>query len=331
MPSKSTEGTEPELAEERRPSRAGYYFSQLLKTLLYVCLVLIVFFLAVAWTIFITFTVAPIICWKRGYRKLLEYYSAPFELQGELFHSYRDALRVGTSEWDFEKGKPQPIALQPRGFKSVYPNVDAKSKSNSLLELPPEIRLQIYRYAILGDSTHVQITVHRRVRPGENRSSCIIHGHLSKRDLDESPLIGCKCFDLHQDGPRTPHRYRGPPLPCDVDAGKQPSRGILAISKTCRQMYMETIDLLYSKSFLICYRHIIAPSISEFCLFHKLTHSPSRSSNILFRLSYESTFFPPKYPSPTTRSDQTYPNMLHSKLNEKPLCKHTSTQPPLQA
>ena len=250
MPAKSMEGTEPELTDERRPSRARYYFGQLLKSILYVCLVLFVFLLAVVWTIFISFTVAPIICWKRGYRKVLEYYSAPFELQGELFRSYRDALRIGTSEWDFEKGKPQPIALQPRGFKSVNENVNAqaKSNSNSLLLLPPEIRLQIYRDAILGDSTHVRVAVHRRMKPGENRSRCIIHGHLSERDFSESPAINCKCFDLHQNGFGTLHHYRDRPLPCDVDAGGHSSRGILALSKTCRQMYMETIDLLYSMS-----------------------------------------------------------------------------------
>lgn len=247
MPAKSMEGTEPDLANGKRPSRSAYWLSQALKSLLYICLVLFVFLLAVTWTVFITLTVAPIILWKRGYRKVLEYYSAPFELQRELFRSYRDALKNGTSEWDFEKGKPQPIALQPRGFKSYEGKTLFQSSSSLFLKLPAELRLQIYQEAITGESSHVIVSVHRRIRPGGKRSRCTIHGHFSNRDFGPTPAINCKCFDLHHNGLRTFHHYGDRPLPCDVDSARSPGQGILALSKTCRQVYMETIDLLYSK------------------------------------------------------------------------------------
>ena len=221
-----------------RPRRSSYLIRQAINSLLYGFLVLLLLFLAIIWTIVITFSIVPVILWKRGYRKVPEYYSAPFELQSDLFRSYRSALRKGRSEWDYEKGRPPPIAMYPRGFKSQEGKALVQPDSMLILKLPPEIRHQIYKEIILEDSTHVRVSVHRRRRPDEKWPKCIIHGRLSTDPVGSIPAINCNCFDLREHG----HR----PLQCRVPSTGHPERGILALSLTCRQMYTETIDLLYS-------------------------------------------------------------------------------------
>ena len=191
------------------------------------------------WTVVITFSVVPIILWRRGYRKVPEYYTAPFELQRDLFRSFRFALRKGKSEWDFEKGKPQPIALLQRGFKSHLGNTTTQPNSILLLKLPAELRLKIYEEVILGENTHFRITVHRKKKPGEKRPTCIFHGIPAGGYVSEVPCMDCNCFNLRQYG-RGPHK-------CESGLPKYSGKGLLALPLTCRQLYMETINLLYSQ------------------------------------------------------------------------------------
>ena len=223
----------------KRPRRSIYYLRQAINSLLYIFLVLLLLLLALIWTVVITFTVVPIILWRRGYRKVPEYYTAPFELQRDLFHSFRFALRKGKSEWDFEKGKPQPVALLERGFKSQLGNLTTQPDSTLLLKLPPELRLKIYEQVILGESTLFRVIIHRRKGPGERRPRCTFRGIPTGDHVSEIPYMDCNCFNLRQYG-------RGPQK-CEASWPGYPRRGLLALPLTCRQLYMESINLLYSQ------------------------------------------------------------------------------------
>ena len=235
------EENEPDPLFGKHPHRSVYVLRQLFNSFIYVCLVVLVLLLAATWTIVITFSVVPIIVWKRGYRKVFEYYSAPFELQRDLFRSYRDALWKGSVEWDFEKGKPQPVALQQRGFISHQENLPVQRKPSSFLRFPAELRLKIYKEIIIGDGTHISISVHRRKKGGEKRAPRIIHARRTSEEFNLAPRTHCNCFEIYQ-------RDSCQQLQSEVH-WQDSCLGLLALSRTCRQVYMETIELLYSMCF----------------------------------------------------------------------------------
>ncbi len=249
MAAEASEAVEPDYVSSKRPSRSIYIFHQALKTLLYVFLVILVFVLAITWTLVITFSIVPIILWKRGYHKVLEYYCAPFELQRDLFRSYRGALKTGKAEWDFEKGRPEPIALLERGFKSHEERIPAPQKS-LFLSLPAELRLKIYKELVIGNGSLYCVSVHRSKRPGDKRSTCLIQGHICSQDLQRAPTIDCNCFDLrHHDSCRRLQR--------EVASVVQ-GVGLSGLSRTCKQTYLESIDLLYSQ-YLSCPSRLLPP------------------------------------------------------------------------
>lgn len=238
MASPDLEGTEPDLAIGMRTKRSAYVFRQTVRSFLYISYALLLLFLAIVWTVLITFSILPIICVRRGYRKVPEYYTPVFKVQRDIYRAYRAAVHRDWLERDFEMGKPQPIGLQQRGFKSHEGKMLVQQDSTPLLSLPAELRLQIYREVITGDSNCVRIATHRKTRPRGKRSIYKTRGQPSWEDPSQIPPYDCGCFYLQPCPYWTPQCHHASP--------RHLGRGLLALSKTCRQMYMETIDLLYS-------------------------------------------------------------------------------------
>ena len=240
------EDIQPDIALEKRPNRSVHLLQQSLRTLIYVSYACLYFLLATVWTILITFSVMPIVCIKRGYRQVPEYYWPLFTAQSELWHSYRASMHQNRISYDFEKGKPLPIGLQRRAFRSSEGTHLTQRQSSPLLKLPAEIRLQIYKSVILGDGPCVRISTHQKRSSRGKHYAIKFRGQWGDETLadiiaaNRIPHEDCNCWL-----PRLSAAFWV--APCNVASAQNLGRGPLALSKSCRQVYLETIDLLYSE------------------------------------------------------------------------------------
>ena len=240
--SRDVEGTDVTISSFKRPGRAKYLLKRILNTFIYLAIVLFLLFLTMLWTFIITFTVAPIVAWARGADKMFEYYTAPFELQRDVYRSYRATLKQSKKEYDFEKSIPKPMALQKRTFDSVHSDIPMQKLSPLILSLPPEIRRQIYEEVFTADNYDVRIFVYRSRKPDRSKDSWIIHGYrgYSSSSSYRVPTVTCNCYDIREVC-HAPHHY------WHIDTAFNQRRGLLSLPLTCKQLYTETIGVLYSK------------------------------------------------------------------------------------
>lgn len=235
-----------------QPMESGYFFPkvpnryiQLLRQIsAWIGYILLILAFAILYPIFclVIAVIACPFCIRRGYRE--ELIGAFFDAAGVprlLLAKYRRSFKQREQEWDYEMGKPIPVCPERRRrLSQTQPKVGLQTSSPFLTKLPAELRLQVYKYVILEDSVHVHIAVHRTKQPGARRTYSRIHGHLCAHPPSQVPVNECRCS-----GPpyirlvQKPHSR----LPLPENCG----RGTLALSKTCTQIYKETIDLLYSE------------------------------------------------------------------------------------
>ena len=178
-----------------------------------------------------------ICCWRAGRQAFLYAYVITVMIPGKflwfnLFIRNRRRARV----WDFEMGKPRAIALQKRRRLSVSEATKSQPASHLLTKLSPEIRLNIYSQLIQGESEWLNVIEgeadpiknNKRKRSFKPRAyPCIL---TSIDALDE--IKGDVIRSLHR-SIRTPSKENQLP-------------SVLALLCTCRQIYIEGIDLLYS-------------------------------------------------------------------------------------
>ena len=227
--------------KQKAPSKLGFLLHQIAGWHVYVLLTLVVLILSLLYVICMCFIVFPIAALTCKFRELPSFFSAPVRLQAELFRKYRHKFNYRNAEWDLEKSKPKPIPRLRRRTLSIHSGVVQQTSSPLFSKLPAEIRLYIYGLAIARDRKHLHITVHRSQDPKSNKSTSKIRGV----PCQESPCLptkDCKCFNIK-------HHCRSMPF-CTIPimGGLEfRGRGDLALLKTCRQVYMETVDMLYSK------------------------------------------------------------------------------------
>ena len=162
------------------------------------------------------------------------------KVPGLVLSKYRSFFQRQQAEWDYELGKPPPLPRKRKRRLSRGQNeLKAQSSSLFLNKLPAEIRLQIYENVISGDCIHLHLAVHRLKDPKEKRMSSRIHGHPCSQPISSTPTNECTCYGLGYYGHSRPHTMLTPP--------EHQGRGRLALSKTCKQIYRETIELLYRK------------------------------------------------------------------------------------
>ena len=166
--------------------------------------------------------------------------SDAIKVPGLVLGKYRSFFQRQQAEWDYELGKPPPLPRKRKRRLSEGQN-ELKTQSSSLFlsKLPAEIRLQVYEYVISGDCIHLHMAVHRTKDPKEKRTSSRIHGHPCSQPISSTPTNECTCYGFGYYGHSRPHTMLTLP--------EHQGRGRLALSKTCKQIYMETIELLYRK------------------------------------------------------------------------------------
>ena len=176
-------------------------------------------------------------CWRGGRKIFLYFYVITVMLPGKFlwFNLFRRNRRRGRV-YDFETDKPRAISLQKRRRLSLPAQVIPQPTSQLLTKLPPEIRLHIYKRAILGDSNWFDV-VDREVQPGNHKKGkCVFKNRaypcvITESDLEDDTLENRLSF-LH----RIPRIRRHDN---HLAAG-------LALLRTCRQIYTESIGLFYS-------------------------------------------------------------------------------------
>lgn len=114
---------------------------------------------------------------------------------------------------------PTPLPRKRRSLSMTPLNRTLNSNCQLLNRLPPEIRLEIYRY-VLGDNLLHLVQGKKRI------------SHVRCRARSETDHVR-RCRPM---AGNTANRL----LPGST------SNGNLALTKTCRQVYRETIDLLYA-------------------------------------------------------------------------------------
>lgn len=142
-------------------------------------------------------------------------------------------------------------------------------KAPFFTKLPFEIRLQIYKEVIVGNGEHVHVVVHSPMRS----PNCGFDPHAAANAMRAGKIRGYHCNHAvdkfvstapgwhHLDPAEAEVVYAG----YNVIAGthfsinfpKNRGWGPVTLVKCCKQIYLEAIDLLYSKccSFLYVISH----------------------------------------------------------------------------
>lgn len=228
--------------DRESPKRSDFILHQCLGWLVYVLLTTLVLILSLLYVVCMCFIVLPIAVVTCKYREVPSFYVAPVRLQAEIFRKYRYIYHNRKAEWDLEMSKPQPLPHPRRRALSTYSAAKDQEGSNLLHRLPAEIRLEIYKYLFTSDRKIVNIQVHLIKDPHSRHLASRIEGSPSSPTSDSTPVKNCNCREL---------KFPARSLPYCPVVNDNRGRGILALPRTCRQVYMETIDVLYSKSIII--------------------------------------------------------------------------------
>lgn len=172
--------------------------------------------------------------------------------------------------------REEPVPL-PRTRKRKLSGgwVRLQSESPLFSRLPLEIRRMIYREVVVDSSPHRHII--ERCDPKENATESSLIGKrrfwgagcvrrpLSKECstlLDNTGAAFCLCYMGRGSHPK-------------YSESRVDGRGALALAKTCRQIYVESIDLFYSKLYpyswhtfsvrKLCGRHILKALLRLAC------------------------------------------------------------------
>ena len=148
---------------------------------------------------------------------------ARFRSKYHEYQSEREALRL----------EPAPLPRKRKRRLSVGKTA-AQLESPFIQKLPPEIRRMIYKYVIIGGSSHRHIVeVRSKADDGKQQRN-----HLWGAGCFEGPGLECKGLETHGVliSSQMPECSLRPSYHAD---------GELNLAKTCRQIYLETIDMFY--------------------------------------------------------------------------------------
>ena len=147
------------------------------------------------------------------------------------YNLFRDNRRRGKI-WDYEMARPRAVPVQKRRRISDA-GLEKPQTASLLLKLPAEIRLRIYKEIIVGEADFLSIieppTQSKNEMPKDRRPRahpCFLFG----TDRDEA-ILESNLRILH----RTPRMTLSEPLAMG-----------LPLLQTCRQVYREAINLMYS-------------------------------------------------------------------------------------
>ena len=186
---------------------------------------------------------APALCFRTGRKAFIYTYVVTVMMPGKYiwFNAFIRTKRRG-KVWDYEMGKPRAVPQNRRRLSHDLQNKATKVQADSqfLSKLPPEVRLQIYREVFVGGSSHLHIMTRRTKESRTGPPDIKVRGYLCNRKHSEEKFAACGCMV-------GAHAHHDPPHASEVQLPMQYGNGRIAILQTCRKVYAEAIDLMYSK------------------------------------------------------------------------------------
>lgn len=202
----------------------------------------------------------PLLCSSGGRQRFKIIYKTAAVLPFKILWFYHLRCKRQAQEIAFEREKPHPLPLQLRRRLSQAPCY-AETQLGSLFftRLPFEIRLQIYKEVIIGDGKHVHVVVHSPMKNPDG----VLDAHANANAMRAGKIRGYHCdhaFDRvvstapawHLvDAAEAEVVYAGYNVIArshfSINFPKNRGCGPVTLVKCCKQMYLEAIDLLYSK------------------------------------------------------------------------------------
>lgn len=202
----------------------------------------------------------PLLCSSAGRQHFKLIYKNAAVLPFKILWFYHLRCKRQAQELAFEKEKPRPLPLQLRRRLSQAPHcAETQLRASFFTKLPYEIRLQIYKEVIVGDGKHVHVVVHSPMRNPDG----IVDAHANANAMRAGKIRGYHCdhaFDKivstapawHLvDAAEAEVVYAGYNVIArthfSISFPKDRGWGPVTLVKCCKQMYLEAIDLLYSK------------------------------------------------------------------------------------
>ena len=203
----------------------------------------------------------PLLCSSTGRQRFKSIYKSAAVLPFKVLWFYHMRCKWQAQEIAFEREKPRPLPLQLRRRLSQAPScAETQLTASFFTKLPFEIRLQIYKEVIVGDGKHVHIVVHSPMRNTDG----VLDEYANANAMRAGRIRGYHCdhaFDKvvstapawHLvDASEAEVVYAGYNVIArthpSVSFPKNRGRGPVTLVQCCKQMYLEAIDLLYSKS-----------------------------------------------------------------------------------
>ena len=171
-----------------------------------------------------------------------------FRRIGRVYRRFiSDPWRKYKSRIAFHRREPRPPPKARRRSVSEGKVVDQRA-SMFMTKLPPEIRLMIYKEAIIGDEVYWHITECRNPQTGKRLSvakkNSLWAFKSNVQRMKRASVASQICYFLEGHRGLTPHEVDPNLLRCGLSA--IPTHGI-AITRTCRQIYLESTSVLYSQ------------------------------------------------------------------------------------
>ena len=186
---------------------------------------------------------APVLCSRFGRKVFIYTYVVTVMMPGKYiwFNALLRTKRRGRV-WDYEMGRPRAIPPNRRPLSHHQHMTAAKAQEGSrfLSRLPPEIRMQIYRELFVGDSSHLHVLTRRAKVSRTSPPEIQVRGYLCNRSHSEERFASCGCMV-------GAHAHHDPPISSETELPTLIGNGRIAILQSCRKIYAEAIDLMYSK------------------------------------------------------------------------------------
>lgn len=209
----------------------------------------------------------PLLCSSAGRQRFRLIYRNAAILPFRILWFYHLRCRWQAQEVAFEKERPHPLPLQLRRRLSQAPYcAESQPRASFFTKLPFEIRLQIYREVIAGDGEHVHVVLHSPMRNPDRGTDTYPNANAMRA----GKIRGYRCdhaFDESISSPPAWHAvhgawhilhaneaeviYAGYNLIArthfSISFPKNRGWGPVTLVQSCKQIYLEAIDLLYSK------------------------------------------------------------------------------------
>lgn len=202
----------------------------------------------------------PLLCSSAGRQRFKVIYKHAVVSPFSILWFYHLRCKWQAQEIAFEREKPRPLPLQLRRRLSQAPH-SAETQLGALFftKLPFEIRLQIYKEVLVGDGKHVHVVVHSPTRNPDGVSEAHAHANAMRA----GKIRGYQCdHALDAVLSTTPAWHVVDAAEAEIvyarynliarthfsiSFPKNRGWGPVTLVKSCKQMYLEAIDLLYSK------------------------------------------------------------------------------------